>query len=61
MPHSEIVIDYGYGGLNPVQFGREACAPAHAYGPAVRTHWLLHYAVGKGNLCAGGEDPYRVR
>lgn len=45
MTHSEIVIDYHYGGLNPVEFGHEKCAPSHAYGPAVRTYWLLHYVV----------------
>ena len=43
MRHFEIVVDKKYDGLNPVQFGYEACAPAHAYGPAVRNHWLLHY------------------
>lgn len=45
MTHTEIVIDQHYGGLNPVQFGYETCAPGHFYGPAVRTHWLLHYIV----------------
>lgn len=57
MAHSEIVIDCGYGGLNPVQFGREACAPSHAYGPAVRTHWLLHYVrSGKGIFVREGKQ-----
>ncbi len=45
MAHSEIIIDYHYAGLNPVQFGYEDCSPGHCYGPAVRTHWLLHYIV----------------
>lgn len=45
MDRSEIIIDCHYGGLNPVQFGYETCQPAHSYGPAVRTHWLLHYVV----------------
>lgn len=45
MNHSEIITDHHYGGLNPVQFGYENCAPSHAFGPAVRTHWLLHYIV----------------
>lgn len=40
-----IVIDDNLHGLNPMQFGRETCAPLHDYGPAVRTHWLLHYVV----------------
>ncbi len=42
----EIVIDQHYADFNPVQFGYEDCAPSHFYGPAVRTHWLLHYVVG---------------
>lgn len=45
MNYSEIVIDYHYAGLNPMQFGYEHCTPSHSYGPAVRTHWLLHYVV----------------
>lgn len=45
MERSEIIIDCHYGGLNPVQFGHEICEASHAFGPAVRTHWLLHYVV----------------
>jgi len=45
MLYTEIIIDQHYGGLNPVQFGYENCKPAYSYGPAVRTHWLLHYVV----------------
>lgn len=40
-----IVIDQHYRGYNPVQFGSESCKPGHFFGPAVRTHWLLHYVV----------------
>lgn len=55
MIRSEIVINCNYGGLNPVQFGRETCAPSHAYGPALRTHWLLHYVrSGKGEFLREG-------
>lgn len=45
MNMSEIIIDEHYGGLNPMQLGHERCEPGHSYGPAVRTHWLLHYVV----------------
>ena len=45
MFESEIVIDYQYKGISPMQFGRENCAPGHFFGPSVRTHWLLHYVV----------------
>lgn len=45
MTVSEIIIDAHYDGLNPVQLGHEKCSPRHSYGPAVRTHWLLHYIV----------------
>ena len=40
-----IVIDQHFNGLNPMQFGHENCAPLHDFGPAVRTHWLLHFVV----------------
>lgn len=45
MTHSEIIINEHYPGFNPVQFGHENCTPLHDFGPAVRTHWLLHYVV----------------
>ena len=31
--------------LNPRICGREACAPGHTFGPAVREYHLLHYVV----------------
>ncbi len=41
-----VLISYeGYKGLNPMQFGYQDCEPRHSYGPAVRTHWLLHFVV----------------
>ncbi len=42
---SVIVNDLEYDGLNPVQFGFEDCEKSHFFGPAIRTHWLIHYVV----------------
>ncbi|MBQ8827606.1 MAG: AraC family transcriptional regulator [Clostridia bacterium] len=39
------VADKAYNGFNPVQFGFENCEKSHYFGPAVRTHWLIHYVV----------------
>lgn len=40
--------------------GREACAPGHAYGPSIRTHYLMHFVLrGKGCYVVGGKV-YRV-
>ncbi len=46
---SEMILNKGYKDINPVQFGYETCEKSHAFGPALRTHWLLHFVVsGKG-------------
>ena len=45
MLYIEFIINHHYGGLNPMQFGYENCKPSHFYGPAIRTHWLLHYVI----------------
>lgn len=45
MFHSVIVSDKGYSGINPVHFGYEDCSGGQFYGPAIRTHWLIHFVV----------------
>ncbi|AIQ28196.1 AraC family transcriptional regulator [Paenibacillus sp. FSL P4-0081] len=32
-------------GLHLTQFGNEDCLPGHFFGPAVRSHYLLHYVL----------------
>lgn len=52
----EIVMNQRYADFNPVQFGYQNCEPAHGYGPAVRTYWLLHYVVrGNGRFTREGK------
>lgn len=31
--------------LSPVRFGYDNCKKSHSYGPAMRTHWLIHFVV----------------
>ncbi len=51
MLYTEAVTDMGYPHINPVLFGFQSCKPSHSYGPAVRSHWLIHYVVsGKGDF-----------
>lgn len=58
---SEIIINEGYAGINPVSYGYQTCAPSHCFGPAVRTYWLLHYVVsGKGIFRKDGQE-HRIR
>ena len=45
MLHIETVIESDFCDINPMQFGYEDCEKSHFYGPAVRTHWLIHYVV----------------
>ena len=54
---NKIVINQHYNDINPKECGKEICDPAHSYGPAVRSYYLLHFVVsGKGKFkCAGGE------
>lgn len=54
--HTEIIINKGYDGINPVQFGFETCEKSHWYGPATRMFWLFHFVVsGKGVFVIKGK------
>ena len=45
-----------YVDLMPYQYGREACEPGHAFGPARRSHFLFHYIIsGRGLLMSSDE------
>ena len=47
----------GMDGLYVIQCGEEVCEGGHAFGPAVRDYYLIHFvASGKGKLFADGRE-----
>lgn len=42
--------------LMPFQYGREACQPGHAFGPARRSHFLFHYVISGRGLLMSTDD-----
>ncbi len=61
MKQKILIADEGYSGLNPIQFGYEDCQKSHFYGPAVRTHWLIHFIVSGFGTFKIGNRTYTVR
>lgn len=50
------LVDHHLKDINPITCGREECESGHAFGPAVRFYWLLHYVVqGHGSFTCGGQ------
>lgn len=42
--------------VNPLLCGEERCAPCHAFGPAIREYYLIHYILsGKGRYSRNGK------
>ena len=61
MDHTVIVSDEGYRDLNPMQFGYEECEKGHFYGPAIRTHWLIHFVVSGFGIFKIDDKEYKIR
>ena len=40
-------------GISPICYGYQECSPSYAFGPAVRSYYLLHY------ICAGSGTLYK--
>ena len=61
MEHSIIIKDEGFSDLNPVQFGYENCNKSHSFGPAIRTHWLIHYVISGFGIFKIRDKEYNVK
>lgn len=66
MPHiMDVFSSKSYIDLTMHQYGHATCDPLHAFGPAVRNHFLFHYIIsGKGTLVStnsqGTDDEYQL-
>ena len=57
MPKEFNIRSDQYHAFIPLYVGREQCGPGHTYGPAVRSHWLIHYVLsGKGTYCVNNKE-----
>lgn len=50
-----------YHDLNPVFLGRESCAPAHSFGPALRINYLIHYVIKGGGTLYSPKGNFSVK
>ncbi len=60
MEYPEIVIHSSFPGFSPVVCGDQQCPPSHAYGPAMRAYWLLHYVVSGIGVFRRGKKSHSV-
>jgi len=46
--------------INRLQYGEEACAPCHFFGPHILSHWLVHYVRSGRGIFRIHENEYEV-
>lgn len=49
-----------WSGLAAVEFGEERCASCHAFGPAARSYYLIHFVASGHGLLSAGNHIYPV-
>lgn len=55
-----IVSNQNYRGVNPIFAGSQKCAPSHSFGPAIRSHHLIHYIVSGTGIFRTKDQEYRL-
>ena len=60
MHHCIIIKDEEFSDLNPVQFGYENCNKSHSFGPAIRTHWLIHFVISGFGIFKIRDKEYKI-
>ena len=61
MMQSIMIKNNEYSDLNPILFGYQNCPKKHFFGPAIRTHWLIHYVVSGCGIFKIGDKTYQVK
>lgn len=61
MMQSIMITNNEYSDLNPILFGYQNCPKKHFFGPAIRTHWLIHYVVSGCGTFKIGAKTYHVK
>ena len=60
MVYRELIQNTAAVTVHPTVFGYETGRPAHEYGPAVRTYWLIHYVTSGHGWFTIGAKTYRL-
>lgn len=55
-----LIRNMGYSDISPVICGQERCEPSHAFGPASREYYLLHFVVSGKGVFENPQGTYKV-